>query len=410
MGGYQAWSRAKYPMDEKEKVETNCVACHRAISPEVVAQWARSKHAKPENNVDCSVCHGTAHSSAADVDKAEPVTPHTCRTCHELQWNQFRQGKHARAWQAMEDLPTYHWTVPGQEPDQDRCTGCHAIGFKPKEAIAALEFEDSTAGEASCDFCHTKHDFSLKKARQPGVCVECHRGPDQPMEDIHMTSEHGHAFEMQQNNSDQASFMPTCQSCHLRNGKHGVKAAWGNLGVRLPFPWDEDMEWAEARRTVLQGVRALAPKGGTNKRLKAMTGNDLFRISESGWTEARNEMIGACTDCHPRTYAQSALEQGDKLLRESDIILARAVRIVAGLYQDGLLRKPQGWQAPFPDLLSWPRDPEPVEVELYRMFEEYRPRTFKAALHSNFAFAQEQGLKKMRRALEQIEKMAEAMQ
>jgi cytochrome c553 len=230
------------------------------------------------------------------------------------------------------------------------------------------------------------------------------------MEEIHRTSEHGRLMEMHQENSDQPGFVPTCQTCHMQDGAHGVQTAWGSLGVRLPFPWDSDPEWAEARRAILKGVRAIAPKGGTNWRLKPMTGNAVFQISESGWRQARDGMIAACTDCHPRTYAENALEQGDKLLREADILMARAIDLVAGLYEEGLLAGSTSLDAPYPDLLSWPENPKPIEVELYRMFEEYRPRTFKAALHSNFAFAQEQGLKKMRQALKQMEEMAAAMQ
>jgi hypothetical protein len=141
-----------------------------------------------------------------------------------------------------------------------------------------------------------------------------------------------------------------------------------------------------------------------------MTGNAVFQISESGWRQARDGIIAACTDCHPRTYAENALEQADKLLREADILMARAIDLVAGLYEDGLLAGSKSLDAPYPDFLNWPEAPKPIEVELYRMFEEYRPRTFKAALHTNFAFAQEQGLKKMRQALKAMEDMAAAMQ
>ena len=410
-GGYQDWKKAGYPMELKTTQEqTECVNCHTVITPDIVSEWKQSKHSLEVNDVHCSVCHGTDHSTATDVDQAEPVTPHTCRTCHEEQWDQFRVGKHARAWQAMQDLPSYHWTEPGGEPDQDQCTGCHAIGFKDQEEIAALEFEDSSAGKASCDFCHSRHDFSVHKARRPEACLECHQGPDQPMQDIFFTSEHGRLLEIPQDSQDQPELAPTCQTCHMQDGQHGVHTAWGSLGVRLPFPWASDPEWAEARRTVLKGVRALAPEGGSKKRLKAMTGNDLFRISDSGWKQARAGMIEACTDCHPRSYAKNALDRADKLLREADIFMARAIELVAGLYQDGLLKRPKSLDAPYPDLLSWPTDPEPIEVELYRMFQEYRPRTFKAALHTNEAFAQEQGLNKVRQALQEMEKMAGAMQ
>ena len=42
-----------------------CVDCHKKVTPNIVSDWQASKHS--QNAVDCSVCHGDKHTSAADV-------------------------------------------------------------------------------------------------------------------------------------------------------------------------------------------------------------------------------------------------------------------------------------------------------------------------------------------------------
>ncbi len=85
----------------------DCVECHKKVTPRIVSDWELSKHSK--NNIDCSVCHGDQHKSAADVAKVQLPTPEPCATCHEERVKQFKSGKHAFAWAAMKAMPTAHW-------------------------------------------------------------------------------------------------------------------------------------------------------------------------------------------------------------------------------------------------------------------------------------------------------------
>ena len=56
--------------------------------------------------------------------------------------------------------------------------------------------------------------------------------------------------------------------------------------------------------------------------------------------------------------------------------MAEAIRIVAGLYKDGLLAKPSYYADDFPDLLAFHDAPTPVEQKLFVMFLEHRMRAF----------------------------------
>ena len=84
----------------------SCIECHYNVTPNIVSDWQLSKHA--ENGVECDVCHGDEHKSAADVSKVKLPTPETCAQCHETQVSQYKKGKHAIAWAAMKAMPTTH--------------------------------------------------------------------------------------------------------------------------------------------------------------------------------------------------------------------------------------------------------------------------------------------------------------
>ena len=48
----------------------------------------------------------------------------------------------------------------------------------------------------------------------------------------------------------------------------------------------------------------------------------------------------ACSECHSENFARSELEKGDQIIRRGDELLAEAILIIADLYKDGLLEKP----------------------------------------------------------------------
>ena len=94
---------------------------------------------------------------------------------------------------------------------------------------------------------------------------------------------------------------------------------------------------------------------------------------------------------------------------DPDVLMAKAIRIVAGLYKDGILKKPENYAYPFPDLLTFHDAPTPVEQELFVMFLEHRMRTFQGTFHANPDYALWYGWSEMRRSLSEIKHMAEEL-
>jgi hydroxylamine dehydrogenase len=117
-------------------------------------------------------------------------------------------------------------------------------------------------------------------------------------------------------------------------------------------------------------------------------------------------MLQTCGQCHSRNFAQQQLAQGDGMIREADRLMAEAIRIVAGLYRDGLLQKPQSYAHPFPDLLTFHDAPTVIEQKLFVMFLEHRMRTFQGTFHANPDYALWYGWSEMQRDLTEIKSLA----
>jgi len=376
-----------------------CVGCHEKQHPGIVADWKISKHSA--SGVDCTACHGEAHATAEDAAKAGIPTPDTCAACHDTQVAQFKKGKHALAWAAMKAMPSAHAQPVAMMEGMKGCGGCHKIGLKSEAEQKELQQQGRGFGLASCDACHTRHAFSLKEARQPQACQTCHMGFDHPQWEMYSTSKHGVRALLKQNGTlPETAAAPTCQTCHMQEGNHEVRAPWGFLAVRLPLP--EDPKWAADQTTILQALGVLDPDGKPTARLDVVKAADVARLDQESWQKGRDQMLATCSGCHSATFAKEQLQKGDDMIREADRLMAEAIRIVAALYKDGILPKPQGYAHAFPDLLTFHDAPTVVEQKLFVMFLEHRMRAFQGTFHANPDYALWYGWSEMKRSLTEI--------
>lgn len=383
-----------------------CVECHKKVTPNIVSDWQLSKHS--QNDIDCAVCHGDEHTSAEDVAKAKIPTPETCALCHEAQVEQFKSGKHAFAWAAMKAMPTTHALPVALREGMKGCGGCHKIGLKTEAEIKELKAMGAGFGVASCDACHTRHTFSVVEARQPQACQTCHMGFDHPQWEMYSSSKHGVRYLLKQNKTlPETVAAPTCQTCHMQEGNHAVKTAWGFLAVRLPLP--EDKQWAEDQTTILQALGVLDPEGKPTPRLEVVKAADVARLTHDDWQKERGKMVKTCNQCHSVNFAKAELEKGDQMIKETDRLLAEAIRTVAGLYKDGILKKPASYAYAFPDLLTFHDAPTPIEQKLFVMHLEHRMRAFQGTFHANPDYALWYGWSEMKRDLTEIKAMADEL-
>ncbi len=383
-----------------------CVDCHKRVTPNIVSDWQVSMHSK--NDISCSTCHGIQHKSADDFAEAKIPIPETCANCHETQFEQFKRGKHAAAWAAMKAMPTTHWQPMPLTEGMKGCGGCHKIGLKTEEDLKALKADGSGFGTASCDACHTRHIFSVKEARQPQSCRTCHMGIDHPQWEMYSSSKHGVRFLLKQSGVlPESVAAPACQTCHMQEGNHAVRTAWGFLAVRLPMP--EDKQWASDRTTILQALGVIDPDGKPTARLDVVKAADLARLTQEDWQKERDKMLKTCNQCHSGNFAKSELAKGDQMIKAADHLMAEAIRIVASLYQDGILPKPESYAYAFPDLLTFHDAPTVIEQKLFLMFLEHRMRAFQGTFHANPDYALWYGWSEMQRDLTEIKTLAQEL-
>ena len=188
------------------------------------------------------------------------------------------------------------------------------------------------------------------------------------------------------------------------DGDHEVRTPWGFLAVRLPLP--EDPQWKADQFTILQALGVLDPEGNPTARLDVVKAADVARLTQESFDAERAKLIAVCGDCHSENFARGELAKGDDMIREADRLLAEAIRIVAGLYRDGVLRKPEGQAYAFPDLLTFHDAPTVIEQTLFEMHLKHRMRAFQGTFHANPDYALWYGWSEMLRDLQEIRESA----
>ncbi|NOX19179.1 MAG: cytochrome C [Chlorobi bacterium] len=384
----------------------NCIDCHTKVTPNIVKDWQLSKHSK--NDVDCSTCHGDQHTTMDDFAKAELPTYETCNDCHDEQVEQFLAGKHSKGWAALMAMPTIHMQPSPLIEGEKGCGACHKIGVKSPEEVKKLKESGSMYGHASCDACHTRHTFSVKEAKQPQACQTCHMGFDHPQWEMYTSSKHGVRALLKQNGTlPEDTPAPTCQDCHMSEGNHSVRTAWGFLALRLPLP--EDKQWAADRVTILQALGVLDPDGKPTAILDVVKAADIVRLTQEDWQNERDKMVKVCSNCHAKTFAEGELKKGDEMIMHADRLMAEAIRVVADLYKDGIIKKPESYAYAFPQMLTFHDAPTVIEQKLFVMFLEHRMRTFQGTFHASPDYALWYGWSEMVRDLTEVKELAEQM-
>jgi hydroxylamine dehydrogenase len=150
----------------------------------------------------------------------------------------------------------------------------------------------------------------------------------------------------------------------------------------------------------------LDPEGQPTGRLDVVEAADVARLSKDAFDAERARMLTVCSDCHSENFARAELGKGDRIIQETDRLVAEAVTIVAGLYRDGVLAQPDSYAYAFPDLLTFHDAPTPIETTLFEMFLEHRMRAFQGTFHANPDYALWYGWSAVQKDLTNIRAMA----
>ncbi len=181
-------------------------------------------------------------------------------------------------------------------------------GTWPNTGIGRLNLDGSLG---SCTACHSRHDFSPRRARQPENCGKCHLGPDHPQKEIYEESKHGVAFRDLKDgmNLDASEWVlgvnyaaaPTCATCHMS----------GNIrnGGRVTHDPGERISWTNRP--------AVSLVMDTDVNHKIVTESDPARrrsLIHDTAEQKRDRMKEVCSHCHTDDYINSFYRQYDDLV------------------------------------------------------------------------------------------------
>ena len=331
-----------------------CIHCHQGVTPGLFQSWVESKHAK--NGVHCMTCH-IDHQVASD--QKSMIYPEKCGECHGKQLEEFRKSRHSIAFDRMRIQGEY-LGIP-QEIRSAFCERCHSI-------------------QQRCNSCHNSHRFSLREARAPDACGSCHLGPDHPHKEMYETSLHGTIYKVTQN----PERAPRCVTCHMPGGTHDTSfgIARGPAGTRS--------EVVDFRETT---------------------------ISKEEEQRRREEMLGVCTKCHSRRFAQGQLENADRVKEAGFDLMERAKAPIQEIEREGLLYPSLAERLPHPTegrslVLADPQlyvGTSYVERLFFTMFKFHSIRVWKSGYHFSPSYSHGYGWTEMQLDLIDIKEEADRL-
>jgi len=304
-----------------------CAECHLRTQYSVVHEYEMSMHAR--NGVNCLDCHqptgGQEKKDHHGFVISAKLTAGNCRSCHENIYQQFLRSRHAApAWAAIygekgltpEQINFSETYQPGgtRRPPHpfvqleggsamtSGCEQCHSVG-KPNA--------DGTIG--TCTVCHTRHTSSVRIARLPSTCAQCHMGPDHSQIEIYEESKHGAMFQAQEGllNLDappktlttRDMFIPTCATCHM------------------------------------SGINGLGVTHDPSERLSYYLANAITD-RRPNYASAQTKMKQVCSQCHTPAPIDRVYSQAEQVVQTTNQRVQAAQEIVNGLRKDGVLTGP----------------------------------------------------------------------
>jgi hypothetical protein len=326
----------------------DCGGCHQ----EIYAEFESSHHAKA-GNILASLDNFLAETVEGARVPFAPHSPTPGRTVSEVNGlasvNVGCKQCHGSlvALTATEGDPI---TVNDLKPDAEgRPTNMDAVARISKNADGKPLVDPSTwpntgigrlnldGSRGSCSACHSRHDFSPRRARQPENCGKCHLGPDHPQKEVYEESKHGIAYRDLHDsmNLDAEDWVlgvdytqaPTCATCHMsghsRNGGKvthdpGKRISWTNRPP-VSIVMDTDINGAVVKES--------------DPKLRQEMVVDT-------WQDKRSRMRDVCLHCHTPDYVNAFYEQYDDFVVLYNEKFAKPGKaIMASLRANDLLTK-----------------------------------------------------------------------
>ena len=203
----------------------------------------------------------------------------------------------------------------------------HASSW-PNTGIGRLNLDGSLG---SCSACHSRHDFSPRRARQPENCGKCHLGPDHPQKEIYEESKHGVAFrDLKDNmNLDAHTWVlgkdytqaPTCATCHMSGHSRNEGRVTHDPGERIS--WTNRPPVSLVMDTDVDG-----------KVIKETDPVERQKLIASSWQDKRQSMKQVCLHCHTENYVNAFYQQYDDFVLNYNEKFAKPGQKIMGILRE----------------------------------------------------------------------------
>lgn len=340
--------------------------------------------------VGCAECHTLRPDKHADTfehggyDVHVVVSPDDCATCHTTEAKQFSKNLMSHARVLFVNNPVYQdlqRTIDGPmkrengkivfgEKDPmtaaESCLYCHGTKLEVKKIetretfFGPMDFpvlegwpnqgvgrENLDGSLGSCSACHTRHQFSIKVARKPYTCKECHVGPDVPAYKVYSASKHGNIFSSVK---DEWNFTnvpwtigedftaPTCASCHVsllddtsgaqvieRTHQMNDRLPWRIFGLIYAHPHPKDPDTSKIRN-----------KDGLPLPTDFSGGFASDYLIDAATQEKRAEkMRSVCKGCHDTSWVKGFWERFENTIAVTNQQTLTATQIMSDIWAEG---------------------------------------------------------------------------
>jgi len=353
-----------------------CVTCHMKENRSLTKQWEHSAHESAD--VGCFTCHASEKKDPMGYNHEGAfiktiLSPNDCKECHEREVKEMTNSHHATAGQIMASLDNMLAEVIASFPESKAdavsgCWQCHgSVVATQKDKTGGLIYNEAGAPvmdyktwpntgigrinpdgtKGSCNACHSRHDFSASRSRQPENCGKCHLGPDHPQKEIYEESKHGIAYyaapkgdvpggmniykEGKWTLGKDYTAAPTCTTCHMgayEKSNGSIVKGTHNVGDRLSWTLRPPVS-VKLNRVVFEDgsvydvVGEKAPKVGSMQTYKAYERSDdkLKKVMKKkkvakviSWQDRRQGMKNVCKSCHSTSWTDNFYKQYDDLV------------------------------------------------------------------------------------------------
>ncbi|MDA1054503.1 MAG: multiheme c-type cytochrome [Planctomycetota bacterium] len=241
-----------------------------------------------------------------------------------------------------DDQPTNRAVVATVKRDETGRPGLHTSTW-PNTGIGRINLDGSLG---SCSACHSRHDFSPRRARQPENCGKCHLGPDHPQKEVYEESKHGVCYRdlKDEMNLDAEQWVlgkdysqaSTCATCHMSGHSRN--------GGRVTHDAGERISW-----TNRPPVSLLLDTDEHGELIKEANAEKRAALIKDTWQNKRGRMQQVGLHCHTQNYVDGFYRQYDDFVINYNEKFAKpGQQIITALRENKVITDKQ-----FDDEIEW---------------------------------------------------------